>query len=204
MTMRCPHLAPHRPHRLGYTRSPCALGWLPLIAGFGCTLGEPYVIDEGPDGPGPSGPTSISTLASFESGTQGFGAPPGMANTSNVASTVAFHSDGQRGLSVTVNTAQWLGVSFASSRDFSTRTYIMADVFARSSASRGNLALGSGSNGWCELGYAAGGSMPLQATTTVSARLSTLNCSAANLGAVTGVYLWFDAGTFYVDNFRVQ
>jgi hypothetical protein len=65
------------------------------------------------------------------------------------------------------------------------------------------LALSSGANGWCELGYVPGGT-PLQTTTTVSAKLSALNCSSGSLNAVKGVYLWFDAGTFYVDNFRVQ
>jgi hypothetical protein len=175
-----------------------------LLAAVGCTLGEPYVIDDGTGQGGSDGwAQSSSTLASFEVGAQDFGAPPGMAGTSNVASTSAFHSDGLRGVSVTVSTPQWLGVTFSSSRDFSMRTYIMADVFARSAASRRNLALSSGANGWCELGYVPGGT-PLQTTTTVSAKLSALNCSSGSLNAVKGVYLWFDAGTFYVDNFRVQ
>jgi hypothetical protein len=168
-----------------------------------CTLGEPYVIDDGAGPPPPSPAGAVMALASFEMGTQGFGPLPGLPDTSDVVETTAFHSDGKRGLAVTVTTAQWLGITLMPARDFSKRTYIQADVVARSAASRSNLALSYGGAGWCELGFASSGTIPLEVSTSVDASLPIAGCNA-DLHMVNGVYLWFDAGTFYVDNFRVQ
>lgn len=183
--------------RLGRTL-PVFSGLLPFALAS-CTLGEPYVIEDGPT----REPAEV-TLASFESGTEGFAAPPSMADSSQLDTTTAFHSDGQRALAVTITKPQWLGVTFNSARNFSTRHRIKADLLARSAASRANLAIRSGASGWCELGFPKAGNLSPQVKRTLDARLEDLRCPGGDLGAVSGVYLWFDAGTFYIDNLRVE
>lgn len=150
-------------------------------------------------------PAAAITLFSFEDGTQGWAEQNWSQLGGTVAQTTAFATDGTHGLAVN-SMNEWFGAALPSAVDLSTKSTLKADLKTGDAGTSVSVVLQTGSSwDWCQgpfVWYGAG------TTATVAQDLLTgLSCSsgsAPDLTQVHGIYLFFNAGTFLIDNIRAE
>ncbi len=160
--------------------------------------GTTYYIDNVRSGPVPVALQPI-VIQSFENGTAGWAAQGG---SGNVAQTTAFYTDGQYGLQVnSTGGGDWFGTDSLGTLDLSSKSAFAYDIDTPNNGTSVNIEVDSGSpttrctgTNW---GYAD------SADSTQTIPFNTLSCTP-DLKHVTGIWIYFSPGTFYIDNVRAQ
>ncbi len=154
-------------------------------------------------------PTNTSMpviLQSFETGTANW-APLNGATHGSVAQTSTFHTDGAYGLQIDstdpAGNGGWFGVNLPSALNLTGRTSLKIDVGTLTTGTGTNIAIQAGSSyTWCQgpqFPYIGAGS-----SSTVSIDLANLSCGTADLSQVHAIWIYFNVGTFNIDNVRAQ
>jgi len=151
--------------------------------------------------------TDWAVLASFESGTGGWGPRPDSVAAGTVTASPHSNTEGKYSLQVNVTNGGWFGVAFPSPVDFSVWPSVAVDIATTSAGTSVEFALQSGSgSSWCQ-----GNAWPqpgLFSTMTLSLALqpSAYTCynGAADLKHVKSLYVYLGTpGTYYLDNVRL-
>ncbi|WP_238008485.1 cellulase family glycosylhydrolase [Dactylosporangium sp. AC04546] len=145
------------------------------------------------------------TLASFETGIDGWAPASWQSGAGTVARTADFHPQGGFGLRVTTADGGWFGTAgLPEPVDLSGRSALRYEVRTGGTGTSYSIAVQTGdAYTWCQStwGYVNAGT-----TMTVDVDLATaMSCDAAALADVRAVYLWFDGnGVHDVDYVRAE
>jgi mannan endo-1,4-beta-mannosidase len=149
-------------------------------------------------------PDASIVVASFESGTEGWGTTWD-AGAGTVSTSTDFHSDGAQSLRIDSIYGHWFGATYGTPLDLGSKTTLSWDIQASTGTSQ-QLALQTGSGwDWCEGAtwmWANGGE-----TSHFEVDLTTLSCgAAANLAQINALYIFTGAagGTYFIDNVRAE
>jgi mannan endo-1,4-beta-mannosidase len=140
-----------------------------------------------------SSPTAAITLFSFEGGTEGWAPADWNPALGSVEQSAAFVTDGAAGLQVNA-AGHWYGVVLPAPVDLRTGSAGTSTQVA--------LKLGD-SYTWCEGGGWAWNDAGTTTTVTIDL-LKGLGCGSPELGKVQAIYIWFNPGTFHIDNLRAE
>ena len=152
-----------------------------------------------------SRPGDPLVLASFETGTEGWGPASWQSNAGTVAQTTEFHPQGASGLRATTADGGWFGVSgLAEAVNLSGKSVLRYELRTGAAGTSYSIAVQTGdAYTWCQStwGYASANT-----TTTVEADLTTaMSCDGAALADVRAVFVWFDGNAVYdIDHLRAQ
>lgn len=147
-------------------------------------------------------PTAAIKLFSFEDGTQGWAPGNWQGNVGTVAQSTRFATDGSASLQVDATSGAWFGLDFSSSVNLTGKTRLKFDLKTGAAGTSQSVALKLGdSYTWCQAPWS---NINANTTTTVDIDLTNLGCSAPDLSKVQSIYVWFSAGTFYLDNVRAE
>ncbi|MBV9268322.1 MAG: cellulase family glycosylhydrolase, partial [Acidobacteriaceae bacterium] len=147
-------------------------------------------------------------IQSFETGTGGWNALH--SGDGSVAQESSFHTDGNYGLEInsTSSGGDWFGLNLPSALDLSGKTSIKFDIQTLAQGTSSNVAIQTGANWtWCQ-----GGAWPYTSagnTTTVAVDFSSLVDTSNNpcnptLSQIHALWIFFNNGTFNLDNVRAQ
>ncbi len=145
------------------------------------------------------------TLFSFEAGDEDWT----VANSSGgaLASTDAFHTEGDRGLEVVAPTdGNWFGRSLTTPLDLTAFSTLKVDLQTSAEGTSGEFALQVGaSSAWCQ-GSLWTWTNPKR-TGTIKRSLNEIACPSGttlDLSDVRGIWVFLKAGTFQIDNVRAE
>jgi mannan endo-1,4-beta-mannosidase len=150
-------------------------------------------------------PTDPIKLFSFETGTQGWAEEDwdNPLKGGTVAQSNVFATDGSNGLQVN-SMNEWFFGNLASPVDLSSKSVLKVDMKTLEPGTSTKLVLKVGDGWtWCEFGNWTwvGGS----STSTYEASLvDGGSCTAPDLTKVQAVYMFFNQGTYYIDNIRAE
>jgi mannan endo-1,4-beta-mannosidase len=150
-------------------------------------------------------PNAAQLIHGFETSTEGWGPASWDPGAGSAALSSAFHTQGNSSLAISANYGEWFGLTYGTPLNISGKTHLKWDVSAQVSTSQ-ELAIQAGSGWtWCQ----AGGWPWLNAgtSTSIDVDLSTLDCGAADLSEIHGLYIYLGnggAGTIYLDNVRAE
>ena len=145
-------------------------------------------------------PQGALLLYGFENGVEGWALGNWQTPDGNsVAQITDWATEGTHSLKV-VSTGNWFGLDISNAIDLSNKTRFKYDLktFAGGTSALVALKLGD-SWAWNQLN---GTWTPENTTTTVDLDLTGL--SSQDLSKLHGIYIWFNAGTFYIDNVRAE
>jgi mannan endo-1,4-beta-mannosidase len=165
--------------------------------------GNTYYIDNVQAGPVPVGMQPID-IFDFEAGTDGWG--PQSSGGGTVAQENTFYTSGSYGLEVTATgSGGWFGTDNMGTLDLSSKSGISYDIDTPNNGTSVNMELVYGPSSTVCTGTNWGWADSSDSTQTIP--FSTLSCpggSAPDLTQVTGLWLYFSAGTYYIDYVRAQ
>ena len=151
--------------------------------------------------PNPSAPV---ILFSFETGTEGWGPANWNPGAGTVSQTAAFHTDGNYGLQLDVNTGHWFGLVYATPLDLNGRTHLKVDLQTLAAGTSANFAIQVGDGWeWCQ-GTAWPWTNPNSTVTIDVDLISAFSCGTTDFSQVHSLYLFLNPGTFYIDAVRVE
>ncbi len=150
-------------------------------------------------------PGAAIKLFSFEDGVEGWAEQSWSQLGGTVAQTTDFATDGTHGLQVN-SLNEWFGLDLPTAVDLSTKSTIKVDLKTNDVGTSAALVLKAGSSwSWCQGAFTW---YPQGQTATVEVSLiDGLSCdggAAPDLTQVHGVYLYFNTGTFDIDNVRAE
>ncbi len=162
------------------------------------TAGTTYYIDNVRAGAVPVNLQPI-LIQSFESDTAGWKAQNG---NGSVAQTPIYYTDGQYGLAVdSTGGGDWFGTDSLGTLDLSSKSAIAYDIDTPANGTSVNIEVDSGSPmtrctgtnwGWAD-----------SASSTQTIPFNSLSCTP-DLTKITGIWIYFSAGNYYIDNVRAQ
>jgi mannan endo-1,4-beta-mannosidase len=148
-------------------------------------------------------PGAAIPIGDFETGTDGFVARNWNAAGGVVESSTDWASSGTHSLKVTV-AGDWIGKDLATPLDLSQKSVVKLDLKTLPAAgSSVSIALQVGpASTWCQGPFTW---YPQDGTYQVSLDMLTgLGCTSPDLTQIHGIDVFFNAGTFYVDNLRAE
>jgi mannan endo-1,4-beta-mannosidase len=144
------------------------------------------------------------SLFSFEDGVQGWAEQSWDQLGGTVTGTTDFATDGTHGVRIDSKN-EWFGLDLGSALDLSGKTTFKADLRTGDVGSSVSVVLKTGDSwAWCQGPFVWYGP---RTTATVTADLrKDLSCDGAppDLTQVRGVFLFFNEGSFLLDNLRVE
>lgn len=148
-------------------------------------------------------PTTAILLASFETGTEGWGSANWQTNAGVVEQSADYASQGSYSLKVTTADGGWFGVVYGVPINLTGKTHLKFEIKALGTGTSQNAAIQVGANwDWCQGTW---GWINPNTTTTVDIDLLNLGCTSPDLSQVHSVYVWFSGGgVFYLDNVRAE
>lgn len=149
-------------------------------------------------------PAAAMTIASFETGTEGWAPASWQANAGTVAQSDQFATHGTHSLRVDAADGGWFGVTFAEPLDLSSRVTLKYDL--RTDPATGSNAAIAVQTGpefiWCQSNFAW---VNQDATYTAEIDLiGSMSCDSAALADVRVMYLYINSGVHHVDNIRAE
>ncbi|HEX2909974.1 MAG TPA: cellulase family glycosylhydrolase [Chloroflexia bacterium] len=151
------------------------------------------------------GSSTSEMLYSFEDGTEGWASADWQApGTGTLTQSADFHTDGNSSLKLDVSSSGgWFGLQTASTLDLSGKTHFLFDVKTGAASTSMNVAFKVGDSWtWCQGNW---GNINANSTTTYDVDLTQgLSCSLSDLAKVHAIYVWFSAGSYYLDAVRAE
>jgi mannan endo-1,4-beta-mannosidase len=146
-------------------------------------------------------PTAPLTIATFETGVEGWAPGNWDPAAGTVSQTADFHPQGSYGLRLAVTTGHWFGVTLPAPLDLSAKSQITYELRTGDSGSSVALALQTGEGySWCQSSFPW---VPAQTTTTITVELLTdLSCGSEVLGDVRGLLIFLGPGSYDIDHVR--
>jgi len=149
-------------------------------------------------------PAGALTIASFETGTEGWDNAPWQANGGTVAQSDEFATAGTHSLRVDAVDGGWFGVTFAEPLDLSARVTLKYDL--RTDPSQGSNAAIAVQTGpsftWCQSTF---NWVNQNSTQTAEIDLiGAMSCDATALADVRQMFIFINPGTHYIDNIHVE
>ncbi|HEY0785508.1 MAG TPA: cellulase family glycosylhydrolase [Acidobacteriaceae bacterium] len=139
-------------------------------------------------------------IQSFETGTVNWG--PQNSGGGTVSQETNYYTDGQYGLQVnSTGGGGWFGTDSMGTLDLSSKTAFAYDIDTPNNGSSVNIEVDSGTPMTRCTGTNWGWADSSSSTQTIP--FNTLSCTP-DLAHVTGVWIFFSAGTYYIDNVRAQ
>lgn len=147
-------------------------------------------------------PGAAVVISTFESGTDNWGPGNWLPDAGTVAQTQDFHPQGDYGLKLTVTAGHWFGPALATPLDLSGKQFVRFELHTGATGTSVSLAVQTGADyTWCQSPFPW---INADTTTTVSFDLLTEMSCAPNLADVKALYVFFNAGTFDLDNVRAE
>jgi mannan endo-1,4-beta-mannosidase len=148
-------------------------------------------------------PTAAIVLATFESGTEGWAPGNWLPDAGVLTQTTDFHPEGAHGLHLDVTAAHWFGPTLAEPVNLSSKSRIVYELRTGGTGTSVALALQVGpSFTWCQSSFPF---IQPNTTTTITVDLLTdFSCGSEVLGDVRGMFLFFNPGSFDIDNVRAE
>jgi len=148
-------------------------------------------------------PTAAIVLATFESGTEGWAPGNWLPDAGALTQTTDFHPEGAHGLHLDVTAAHWFGPTLAEPVNLSSKSRIVYELRTGGTGTSVALALQVGpSFTWCQSSFPF---IQPNTTTTITVDLLTdFSCGSEVLGDVRGMFLFFNPGSFDIDNVRAE
>jgi mannan endo-1,4-beta-mannosidase len=146
-------------------------------------------------------PTAAIPIATFETGTDGWGPGNWMPDAGVVSQTPDFHPQGTFGLHLDVTAGHWFGLVYNEPLNLSTKSQILYDLHTGASGTSVSLAVQVGpSFTWCQTGFPF--IQPNTTTTiTVDVFVDLTSCQP-QLNDVRALYIFFNPGSYDIDNVR--
>ena len=147
-------------------------------------------------------PNAALRLFSFEDGVEGW-APASWDPRGSVAQTTDFATDGTHGLEV-ASDDNWYGLQLAETTDLSAKTTLKFDVKTADAGTSNSIAIQTGDAwSWCSGPWVWTNA---SSTSTYSVDLASLTCDSGTLDLtkVHALYIYFNKGTFDLDNIRAE
>jgi mannan endo-1,4-beta-mannosidase len=153
-------------------------------------------------------PTAAIVLASWEDGLDGWAPGNWQTDPGTASQTADFHTAGAFGLHVEANNA-WFGVAFPTAFNLTGKTSLKYEIRTGSAGTSRAVALQVGPNWtWCQTNFVW---VP-QDTPLATVEMDLVNGMACNdgvtfsnfAGEIHGMYIFFNPGTFDIDNVRAE
>jgi mannan endo-1,4-beta-mannosidase len=146
-------------------------------------------------------PGAAIPIATFESGTDGWGPGSWLPEAGVVAQTPDFHPQGAFGLHLDVTAGHWFGLVYGEPLNLSGKSQILYELRTGSSGTSVSLAVQVGpSFTWCQTPFPF-----IQPNTTVTMTVDVftdLGSCQPQLNDVRALYIFFNPGSFDLDNVR--
>ncbi|MFL6142308.1 MAG: cellulase family glycosylhydrolase [Labedaea sp.] len=146
-------------------------------------------------------PAAAIPIATFETGTEGWAPGNWLPDAGVVSQTAEFHPQGAAGLHLDVTAAHWFGVTFAEPLNLAAKSSVAYELRTGATGTAVSLAMQTGpSFTWCQSSFPF---IQPNTTTTITVDLLTdFSCGSEVLGDVRGLLIFFNPGTFDIDNVR--
>ncbi|HEX6684606.1 MAG TPA: cellulase family glycosylhydrolase [Candidatus Limnocylindrales bacterium] len=146
-------------------------------------------------------PTAAIPIATFEAGTDGWGPGNWMPDAGTVTQTADFSPEGSFGLNLSVTAGHWFGLVFGTPLDLSTKSQILFELRTGASGTSVSLAVQTGpSFTWCQTPFPF--IQPGTTTTFTADFFTDLSGCAGQFNDVRALYIFFNPGSFDIDNVR--
>ncbi|HEV8559776.1 MAG TPA: cellulase family glycosylhydrolase [Actinophytocola sp.] len=148
-------------------------------------------------------PTAAIPLATFETGTEGWAPGNWLPDAGTVSQTPGFHPEGSFGLHLDVTAPHWFGLNLPEPRNLNGKTQVRYDLRTGPNGTAVALALQTGpSFTWCQSSFPF---IQPNTTTTITVDLLTdFSCTPDTLTDIRALYLFFNPGTYDIDNLRAE
>jgi mannan endo-1,4-beta-mannosidase len=146
-------------------------------------------------------PTAAIPIATFETGTDGWGPGNWMPEAGVVTQTPDFHPQGAFGLHLNVTAGHWFGLVYGEPLNLSTKSQIVYELRTGASGTSVSLAVQVGpSFTWCQTPFPF---IQPNTTTTITVDVFVdLGSCQPQLNDVRALYIFFNPGSFDIDNVR--
>jgi mannan endo-1,4-beta-mannosidase len=146
-------------------------------------------------------PTAAIAIATFETGTEGWAPGNWLPDAGVVSQTSEFHPQGAGGLHLDVTAAHWFGVTFAEPLNLAAKSSVAYELRTGANGTSVSLAMQTGpSFTWCQSSFPF---IQPNTTTTITVDLLTdFSCGSEVLGDIRGLLIFFNPGSFDIDNVR--
>jgi len=149
-------------------------------------------------------PTAAITVASFETGTDGWAPGSWQPNAGTVSQTADFHTDGAFGLHVSGADGGWFGLNLSEPLNLATKTTLKVDIrTGPDSGTATDIAVQVGSSfEWCQGAFAW---VPENSNITFTVDLVTsFSCDPAKVSEVRAIWVFIGPGQFDLDFVRAE
>jgi mannan endo-1,4-beta-mannosidase len=148
-------------------------------------------------------PNGAIPIATFETGTEGWGPGSWMPDAGTVSQTTDFHPQGAAGLHLDVTAAHWFGLVFPQPVNLSGKTQIRYELRTGSAGTSVALAMQTGpSFTWCQSSFPF---IQPNTTTTITVDITTVfSCGTDILPDIRTLYIFFGPGTYDIDDVRAE
>jgi mannan endo-1,4-beta-mannosidase len=146
-------------------------------------------------------PTAAIPIATFETGTDGWAPGNWLPDAGVLSQTPDFHPEGSAGLHLDVTAAHWFGVTFAEPLNLSTKTQVAYELRTGATGTSVSLAMQTGpAFTWCQSSFPF---IQPNTTTTITVDLLTdFSCGSEVLNDIRGLLIFFNPGSYDLDNVR--